>query len=88
MRKQKIASDTHYFKFMAEGCKTFDEILKALDSQKSIIRFLKKLECKMEQEVDNGFLMYIVPKKSIKQYCKEFGMVEEDLYPCDEEECE
>jgi len=80
----KRAEDLIRFKWLADDCKTWDEVIEALKARIELIKYLKELGCKILQN-DNDYLFYSIPKKRVKEYCKKFKMEEEDLYPFDEE---
>jgi hypothetical protein len=79
MKKPKYYYDTHYFKFMADGCKNYKEIVKALEYQTDFVKDLEKIGCKMSEPVDGGFLHLEIPVAKAKEYCEATGIKLVDL---------
>jgi len=84
--KKGNGEDWFHFKWVCEGLKKWDDVIKSLEVQLKCIKKAKLLGCKILQKVDNGHLLISVPANKIKEYCKYFGMKEEDLFFYLEEE--
>jgi nitrogenase subunit NifH len=85
MGKKIIAEDYIRFKWLADGCKTWDDIVIALSNKSDDIKYLKNIGSKIIQNEDD-YLYFDIPEDKIKEYCKRFGMKEEDLHT-DDEQC-
>lgn len=84
--KNKTKYDMHHFKFIAEGLKNWDEIIKVCELQLELVKELKKFGCKIHEAVDNGYLFYDIPQGKVKEYCKKFDTTEENLDCFNEED--
>lgn len=84
MAKQAI--DSIHFKWVVDGSKTWEDVIENLKLLTEQLNYLKKIGCKIEEEVNDGHLFYTIPKNKVKEYCKEWNMIEEDLYEENEDE--
>lgn len=78
MKKKQQYEDSIYLKYIAEECKTFDEIIEALKANIEYIEFIKNLGCKVSP-VDCGHIFFSIPTSKIDEYCKEACIEKEDL---------
>jgi hypothetical protein len=75
----KKYTDDIYFKYEFEEINDWKALKKAINGLNDTFTFLEKLECKIIQPIDNGHLLFSIPVKSLKEYCKQAGITPEDL---------
>jgi len=77
MRRKKV--DIIRFKWLANDCKTWKCIIKALEDRIKFIKKLEKLGCKIVENNNDDYIFYSVPSNKVKEYCKLVGITEEEL---------
>ena len=82
----KKYSDFMRFKWLANGCENFDEIIEALTESISYIKYLQALGCEISQNADDDYIYFSIPKKFIKTYADDRGCCIEEFLDSDDEE--
>jgi hypothetical protein len=85
-KQNKVYQGSDYLKFIAEGAKSFDEVIKCLEDEISYLHKLRNFWLTLQEPVDNGHLFWEIPGNIVNNYCKHFKCKKEDLYCLDEEE--
>ena len=66
------------FKWVADGAKTWDEVVKKLKSEIIFIEELRDAGCEMHEEVNNGYLSYSIPEEKRAMFREKWQVDEEE----------
>lgn len=66
------------FKWVADGAKTWDEVVKKLRNEITFIEELRDAGCEMHEEVNNGYLSYSIPEEKREMFREKWQVVEEE----------
>ena len=84
MKKKRSAITRYYtymaehFKYIADGCRTLDEVIECLKEEIKYLKRLQKENIKIEP-VDNGHLFIKIPKSKLDKVSKILGVKKEDI---------
>lgn len=78
-RSVMLYANVHWFRGLADGCRTFDEVLDKMEAKRDRIIRLKEIGCTINYSRDD-YILVEIPESAVENYCAVIGMTPDELF--------